>query len=275
MPSSPSLHHAQPNGTIHNERINCPHMESTGEFSRTQDTPRPRDQPHTQTPDFSSPGPVFPFSRPYSLPHGHSDSYGAEEPIQSPKPNKPVWPDRTSSASLPLPMQTPYYMLPQVATSATLDEGQELGTSAGEAEVSRPRLPRAPSQMNGLVDGDAGSSSQPLARATPSPPPCAPRVPHRLDPSRGSTSYAESVPHPISRSDSAASSVCSYPAPEAPIILTPPPPPTGSGRTVQAPYEPFLCHNAVAEDRHSITVETSTSEYRLIINLPGFRRDAM
>ncbi|KIM83327.1 hypothetical protein PILCRDRAFT_97209 [Piloderma croceum F 1598] len=77
------------------------------------------------------------------------------------------------------------------------------------------------------------------------------------------------------RTASAASSLSSYPAPQAPVILTPPPPPTESGRTARAPYEPFLCHNAVAEDRHSIAVETSTSEYRLIVHLPGFSRDAI
>jgi hypothetical protein len=72
------------------------------------------------------------------------------------------------------------------------------------------------------------------------------------------------------RSLSASSTHFSYPAPQAPVILTPPPPPTGS-----APYEPFLCHTALAEDRHSITVETLSSEYNLVVRLPGFSRDAI
>ena len=276
-PKSPSFwqRHPQPNGSNRTE--------SYAEPPQTQATPRPRDQPHAQPPGFQRPRPqpihssssqgptglVFPFSRPYSLPQGHSTSAGIGETIQSPKPIKASCPDRSSSASLPLPMQTPYYTLPQVATSATLDENQE---SQGPPEGVAWQPPS--SQTNGHIGGesDAGPSTPPSPTATRAQ---TPPAPHRLDPSHAPTSYAEAPPHPLSSIISAASSVSSFPAPEVPVILTPPPPPTESGGTTQAPYEPFLCHNAVSEDRHSIAVETSTGEYRLVINLPGFSRDAM
>lgn len=287
QPSSPSQRHPQPNGTMHDPRMNG--YDQTGSYTEPpqgHDNPHPRDQPQNSEPPRTRPqaihagssqGPaslVFPFSRPYSLPQGRSDSYGTAEVIRSPKPQKPVWPDRSSSASLPLPMQTPYHMLPQVATSATLDERPETqGLLDGDAEVSRPRPPSAPSQANGQVGGGVAGTSRPSSPAAPRP--RTPPARHRLDPVRTSATYSDPLPQPMTRSPSAASSLSSYPAPQAPVILTPPPPPTESGRTARAPYEPFLCHNAVAEDRHSIAVETSTSEYRLIVHLPGFSRDAM
>jgi len=284
QPSSPSQRYPQPNGTMHDPRMNgYNHTGSYTEPPQGHDNSHPRDQPqNSESPRArppamlagSSQGPaslVFPFSRPYSLPQGRSDSFNTAEVT---KPQKPVWPDRSSSASLPLPMQTPYHTLPQAATSATLDEGPEVqGLLDGDAEVPRPRPPPAPSQANGQVGSGATGTSRPSSPAVARP--RTPPAPHRLDPVRTSATYPDTLPQPIARSASAASSLSSYPAPQAPVILTPPPPPTGSGRTARASYEPFLCHNAVAEDRHTIAVETSTSEYRLIVHLPGFSRDAI
>jgi hypothetical protein len=283
--SSPPLRHSRPNGTTHNTAING--SENTGSFAddpQDYDTPRPRDQPSAESsrprpqamyvgqPQGSA-NPVFPFSRPYSLPQGHSNSYSPGQAVQSPKPTKPTWPDRSSSASLPLPMQTPYYTLPQVTTSATVEEDQELQDPPDREAEMGPWKPPASSQNGPVSSGpDAGPARLPSPTA---PSIRTPPAPHRLDPPRTpATSYAEPPLHPMSR-PMPASSVSSYPAPEAPVIMTPPPPPAGSGRPNQAPYEPFLCHNAVSEERHSIAIETSTGEYRLVVNLPGFRRDAM
>ncbi|EGN99939.1 hypothetical protein SERLA73DRAFT_38251, partial [Serpula lacrymans var. lacrymans S7.3] len=67
----------------------------------------------------------------------------------------------------------------------------------------------------------------------------------------------------------------SYPPPEAPVILSPPSPPTdsGAGMPLRAPYEPFLCH-APPPDTW-IAVETRITEYCLLVRLPRFRRDGI
>ena len=76
--------------------------------------------------------PIFPFSRPYSLPDGHSqssESYNTTRktdrtdnvpdsnqsgvgPPTMKAPPAPTWPDRSSSTSLPLPSQIPFHILP-------------------------------------------------------------------------------------------------------------------------------------------------------------------
>ena len=61
------------------------------------------------------------------------------------------------------------------------------------------------------------------------------------------------------------------PKPAPPTVLTPPPPPRADAGSA---HEPFLSHAPPPQDSY-IAVETSASEYRLIINLPGYRRDSM
>jgi hypothetical protein len=290
-PSSPplSLRH-QSNGLTHPQMTGADH---TGSYPDPQgrSTPRTREQSHTQPSESSRPrpqtnrsqnsaaGPVFPWSRPYSLPQNYSNSFGPAGAIQSPTPTMPIWPDRTSSASLPLPMQTPYFTLPQV--SATVDEDQVMDgptEEVEEAETARTRPPPAPSQPNGIVNGSniRNSPSLPTPRVASSSPSTTtvPRTPppsHRLDPFHASPSAPA---HPIPRSVSSSSHYY-YPPPQAPVILTPPPPPSESTSRPHAPYEPFLCHNAMAEDRNSIAVETLNRQYNLIVRLPGFSRDAI
>ena len=72
------------------------------------------------------------------------------------------------------------------------------------------------------------------------------------------------------------------------MVHSPPPPPfseedetdgnrenaSRDGKRRSAPYEPFLSHAPPPADAY-ITVETTDVEYRLIVRLPGYRRDCM
>lgn len=64
------------------------------------------------------------------------------------------------------------------------------------------------------------------------------------------------------------------PPPAPPTVLTPPPPPLSHDRGPAAPYEPFLAHAPPPQDSY-IAVDTKPAEYRLLVRLPGFKRDAM
>ncbi|KAG2043267.1 hypothetical protein BDR03DRAFT_852015 [Suillus americanus] len=80
--------------------------------------------------------------------------------------------------------------------------------------------------------------------------------------------------HPPALSRSSSNSR-SYPAPEAPVILTPPTQAERCGEDAdrRAPHDSFLCHTPPPDTW--IAVETSPSEYRLVVRLPGFRRDGI
>jgi hypothetical protein len=65
-----------------------------------------------------------------------------------------------------------------------------------------------------------------------------------------------------------------FPPPAPPTILDPPPAREHSARNFRAPYEPFLSDAPPPPDSW-IAVETSQTDYRLNVRLPGFRRDAM
>ena len=64
------------------------------------------------------------------------------------------------------------------------------------------------------------------------------------------------------------------PPPAPPTVLTPPPPPLSQDRGPAAPYEPFLAHAPAPQDSY-IAVDTRPAEYRLVVRLPGFKRDSM
>ena len=66
----------------------------------------------------------------------------------------------------------------------------------------------------------------------------------------------------------------SLPPPAPPTVLTPPPPPLSQDRGPAAPYEPFLAHAPPPQDSY-IAVDTRPTEYRLVVRLPGFKRDSM
>jgi len=61
------------------------------------------------------------------------------------------------------------------------------------------------------------------------------------------------------------------PGPEAPIIM--PPQPADQGTQGRAPFDSFLCHSPPPNTW--IQVETSHSEYALLVRLPGFKRDGI
>ena len=288
LPSAPSSPNSSPSfatqlpppvnetDMVHKHMISLAQMDGIHPKSNGQGTPNPRDrssspgaarlrpQPiQSQSSPSQSPssvGPVFPWSRPYSLPQ---NSFRQDSAMPTPMQAKPHWPARNSSASLPLPMQTPYFTLPETSgssTAAPLNEDAET-----EVESSHTRSPPPPSQTS---TSNVKLSFSPFTPQypTPTPPPASlvTAMPARAQASTMST---------IQRSISVASAN-TYPAPAAPVILTPPPP-TSSPSRPHAPYEPFLCHNPVSEDRHSISVETLSREYRLLVRLPGFSRDAM
>jgi hypothetical protein len=64
------------------------------------------------------------------------------------------------------------------------------------------------------------------------------------------------------------------PPPAPPTILDSPPARHNSTRNSRAPHEPFL-NDAPPPPDSWIAVETTPVEYRLVVRLPGFRRDGM
>ncbi|KAH7888877.1 hypothetical protein F5I97DRAFT_1804109 [Phlebopus sp. FC_14] len=218
--------------------------------------------------------PILPFARPYSLPDSHTKAYGTS--IAQAGPSQPGnWIDRTSTASLPLPSQTPYNLLPRVAGSSSSDapmfRNHSLQSLFNEASERR-HLPAPPSINTVHDDASKPSTSQHL---TPSEPAWTPQATPSSPPPPYSRFLSPEEPIPSTRSLSrTSSSTPSIPAPEAPVILTPPPQNEGSSDAQRrAPYNSFLCH-APPPDTW-IAVETFESEYRLLVRLPGFRRDGI
>lgn len=191
--------------------------------------------------------PVLLYGRPSSAQDASSSTQ-----IYSPQPVHAAPPpdanNRSSTMSLPLPMNTPYHTLPSLpgSSTGTVPEGQPLpgppSTSSVPPSQSYPqrKQSRRPAYMVQEV---------------------APRA-HQPDWLR---EYSESRRNlPPSSMD------CTVlPQPEPPTVLTPPPPPQGS-----APHDSFLSHAPPPQDSY-IAVETSPTEYRLIARLPGYRRDSM
>ncbi|KAG0707093.1 hypothetical protein DFH29DRAFT_898409 [Suillus ampliporus] len=224
--------------------------------------------PHNLETQSTPVAPIFPFSRPYSLPDGCLNSCG-------PSMQPTNWMDGSSTASLPLPLQTPYNLLPRMdgPSSSVASPRPSDNQSPPEAPGRRP-LPVPPQTNTGSDDpqfrqpppSHVRSSSQsgwPSAPIPSSPPP-----PYSRDLFPDDRMLPHSLPRPISTPSS-------YPAPEAPVILTPPTQAERYGEDAdrRAPYDSFLCH-APPPDTW-IAVETSPSEYRLVVRLPGFRRDGI
>ncbi|KAJ7495847.1 hypothetical protein B0H11DRAFT_1716419 [Mycena galericulata] len=138
-----------------------------------------------------------------------------------------------------------------------------------------------PPELSTSHSGSVASYRPPRTAYTPVPSPA---------PTAGATA--------IRRSPSASSSA-TYPPPEPPVILHgdgdgdnpgalavggqwPEAPPLGSrtsatsqgSRASGASYEPFLSHAPPPVDSW-IEVETTPGEYRLIVRLPGFKRDGI
>lgn len=204
--------------------------------------------------------PMFPFSRPYSLPDG-------TQPTN--------WIDGSSTTSLPLPLQTPYNLLPRmdgsVAVPSPGPSGCQLSSEAsGRRSLPMPpqtnAAPNAPQFEQPSLSSNVPSSSQTGWPYTPIP--SSPPPPYSRDISPDDQMH----PPALSRSSSNSRS---YPAPEAPVILTPPTQAERCGEDAdrRAPHDSFLCHTPPPDTW--IAVETSPSEYRLVVRLPGFRRDGI
>ncbi|KAI0690280.1 hypothetical protein C8T65DRAFT_711670 [Cerioporus squamosus] len=204
------------------------------------------------------------FSRPFSSPD-------ASRAIHSPRPLRPAGvPDRGSTASLPLPADTPYYTLPSFP-GGPIPEDQEMRSAA----PTRPSSSRPSVAPNQASTSSIPSSSSWQTRRSPSLVSdlehdeflslVANRMFHRA--------YSSSARSPDG--DSAISDR-PLPPPAPPTVLTPPPPlsPLGQDRGPVAPYEPFLAHAPPPQDSY-IAVDTKPAEYRLLVRLPGFKRDAI
>lgn len=229
---------------------------------------------HNMETQSTSAAPMFQFSRPHSLHDGHLNSYGASMPQSIPSMQPTNWIDRTSTESLPLPLQTPYNLLPRMDGSLSVALPTPNDSQSPSEAFGRRPLPVPPQTNAG--SNDPSSKHPSLSHATSSSQPGWPFAPVPSSPpppySRDLFPDTQMLPPPLSRSTSNPSP---YPAPEAPVILTPPTQAERCGEDAdrRAPYDSFLCH-APPPDTW-IAVETSPSEYRLVVRLPGFRRDGI
>jgi hypothetical protein len=211
--------------------------------------------------------------------------------VYAPKPTRP-----SSSSSLPLPSQTPFTALPSFGESHHTNHGhhytQNLGGLPQVNENIQSNYDFIPSShgssrdLTQLVDSDVHNNHS----SSPSP-----ASYHQLTTSSLAQHSSPSTPSlytsPSSRHSSAGSSL---PPPTPPTVHTPPPPdadfmmnsseevgarsfngPSGwADKRRSAPYMPFLNHAPPPKGTY-IAVETIDGEYRLIVRLPGFKRDCM
>ncbi|KAH9892648.1 hypothetical protein C8Q73DRAFT_746465 [Cubamyces lactineus] len=226
--------------------------------------------PRTQSPRIpsSSSNPVPLFSRPFSSPDASRPSQGG---IVSPRPMRPPGvPDRGSTASLPLPAETPYHVL-SAYPGGPIQEDQEMRSAA----PSRPSSSRPSLGAHQGTTSSLPSSSSWQSRRSPT---LVSDLEHEEFMSLVANRIFDRAYSCAARVDSdGSSSIMSdrpIPPPAPPTVLTPPPPPLSTDRGPTAPYEPFLAHAPPPQDSY-IAVDTKPTEYRLIVRLPGFRRDAI
>lgn len=215
--------------------------------------------------------------------------------IMSPTPTRP-----SSAASLPLPSQMPFHALPTAPGQSRGSLGlpsvkeqdpshfSDSGGVSPENEIISPP-PRSSSSL-------LGSQTYPMRTSSSSPGALAAlfesadRNGRLKNPRFSGADTASTVSTMLSSSSSRTSqmsSASSFFPPTPPTVHSPPPPSEPSileddpeeakereGKRQSAPYEPFLSHAPPPADSY-ITVETCEVEYRLIVRLPGYRRDAM
>ncbi|KAG6866370.1 hypothetical protein C0991_005291 [Blastosporella zonata] len=280
----------------------------------TATSPSPPPNPDLAIPPIDNPTtttistPIFPFSRPYSLPSTLRNTQTL--------PPGTHWTDRYSSASLPLPANVPFHTLPKAGQPQPVVNEDAAVQTAGDAHAARvrqahrsevgtepptsiypyypynhPPPPPAPSSSSGSGSRSGSGSG---GRGTPEIP--LPEededddlekggslyeYPHIHPPlllrrrrSSDSPSYASShPPRPATSPQYPPPHRASYPAPDPHRTSYPAPdPPTILAPTVSP--APFLSHLPPPPDSW-IEVETSAHEYRLVVRLPGFRRDGI
>ena len=203
--------------------------------------------------------------------------------LYAPRPNRP-----SSSSSLPLPSQTPFSALPAFGESHDTNHGHGHTHNHGA-------LPQVTENVQSNYDFTTShGSSYDLTRLdtseNSSSSSSSPTSYHQLTASSlAQHTFPSSIPtlstNSSSRNSSASSSL---PPPTPPTVHTPPLPDADalSGRRSSngcgtwakfgssAPYLPFLSHAPPPKDSY-ISVETMDGEYRLIVRLPGFKRDCM
>ncbi|KAH9942380.1 uncharacterized protein BXZ73DRAFT_74646 [Epithele typhae] len=227
--------------------------------SRGVQHPRPQSPRLASSSSSSTALPLF--TRPFSSPD-------ASRAIISPRPMRPPGvPDRGSTASLPLPADTPLHTLPALAGGPIQEDVEMVSAAPTRPSSSRPSVGSHQASTS-LVPSSSGWA----ARRSPSLVSemeheefmslVANRIVHRAY-----SASALSPHHPTSAERP-------YPPPAPPTVLTPPPPPLSQARGPAAPYEPFLAHAPPPQDSY-VAVDTRPTEYRLVVRLPGFRRDAI
>ncbi|KAL0956612.1 hypothetical protein HGRIS_002748 [Hohenbuehelia grisea] len=134
---------------------------------------------------------IFPFARPYSLPSAASppdalprcdepqEPTSMREDLAVPSSSSTSWIDRSSSASLPLPTQIPYHVLPRAAVSPEMvREGEVWGAGSQRDANQRPHAVYGTASIlerphisthdsNGSTGSTDSSSSLPSAPASP------------------------------------------------------------------------------------------------------------
>ncbi|KAF7310956.1 CBS-domain-containing protein [Mycena chlorophos] len=265
----------------------------------------------------SNPSSILPYTRPYSLPESHS--YHGRKPDAT--AHSPPTADRTSSASLPLPMQVPFTALPKLKqpslpspvyerTASEAALRPPLHSSSSSSSGSSGSLPSAPpsrSPSRSPVPDSDSASSLPKRGAAPMPPAeqttshggVASYRPARTTYTPVPTAPPDDTTTAINRTPSIRTTA-SLPPPEPPVILPgaenedesdagPSAPPargsngatepsrlskSSSSRASGASYEPFLSHASPPVDSW-IEVESTPAAYKLIVRLPGFKRDGI
>ena len=226
----------------------------------------------------------------------------------SPPPRRPGS-GRVSSNSLPLPSSMPYSSLPRMASSGSPPRYENprpapmiptYSTSSLESRVRSPAgsPPRNPSLKPPLINMETRSPPDRFREGSPSPPllldeneaygPISPQFSRMASANDSKTHHSLPLPQKssflafTSPSSSRPTSVphglgSSILPPQPPTILTPPLPSSATEEEARkrAPYEPFLPRGQPSAAHTYIAVETVATEYRLIVRLPGFQRDAM
>lgn len=191
---------------------------------------------HQEKSDETAPCIRFPLDKPYPGSASLSDS-----PLR----------DQDSPPSPPLAQSLDNILPLEPSLSISQDASFQ-----PEPPKRRP-LPTPPSSLQHASPSPRFSSTSEIIPASPPPP--------------YSRFLPDDDPEQMSRHSSNASPPTAFPAPEAPVIMSPLP--NEQGAHSRAPYDSFLCHSPPANTW--IAVETSLSEYVLLVRLPSFRRDGM
>lgn len=116
---------------------------------------------------------ILPFSRPYSMPDSQSTALHGLYPVPSPlAPSRTAtWPDRNSSASLPLPMQVPFYALPRAGGLLALEESRDPDTLLHAPSAGNSPIPGATAAYSGSASSPGTSALPPRTgpRSYPAP----------------------------------------------------------------------------------------------------------